>query len=93
MAGNVTYRDIEENKKDIERNLNVIAALLKRKNYGPEELRRINQALGGAATLVNKAIAMGRKMGEATSSDLLDRIDNRLDELDEEEECPEGERW
>jgi len=80
----VTYRDLEDSMKDIQRNMSVIQALLKRKNYGPEELRRINQALGGAATLVNKAIGMARKMGESTSTDLLDRIDNRIDELQEE---------
>ena len=82
----VSYRDVDENQKEIQRNMAVLTALLKRKNYAPEELRRINQAMGGAITLVNKAIAFARKMGESVSQDLLDRIDNRIDELDEETE-------
>jgi dsRNA-specific ribonuclease len=82
----VSYRDVDENQKEIQRNMAVLTALLKRKNYAPEELRRINQAMGGAITLVNKAIAFARKLGESVSQDLLDRIDNRIDELDEETE-------
>jgi len=81
MAGEVTYRDVEETIKDIERGLAVVTALMKRKNYSPDELRKINQSLGGSATLVNKAIAFGRKMGESSSTDILDKIDNRIDEI------------
>lgn len=94
---NVTYRDVENTIRDIERNMAVVGALLKRKNYAPEELRRINQAMGGAATLVNKAVSFGRKMGESTSENLLDRIDNRIDELEDLEEvtkaAPEEEKY
>jgi hypothetical protein len=93
----VSYRDVDDSQKDIQRNMAVLTALLKRKSYAPEELRRINQAMGGAATLVNKAIAFARKMGESTSEDLIDRLDDSLAEFEEvdeqEEECPEGHRW
>lgn len=96
MAKNdVTPRDVEVNIKDIQSNMAVTTALLKRKQFVSEELRRINQAMAGAATLTSKAVSFARKLGESTSEELIHRLDDKLAEIfeQEEEECPEGERW
>jgi hypothetical protein len=80
----VTARDIENNLKDIQSFNSVISALLKRRQYGPDEFQKINKQLGAAATLISRAVADARKLGESTASSLLDRIDDRIDDLQEE---------
>jgi predicted transcriptional regulator len=80
----VTARDIETSIKDIQSFNSVISALLKRRQYGPAEFQKINKQLGAAATLISRAVADARKLGESTASSLLDRIDDRIDELQEE---------
>ena len=80
----VTARDIESNIKDITSFNSVITALMKRRQYGPDELQKINKQLGAAATLISRAVADARKLGESTASSLLDRIDDRIDDLQEE---------
>jgi len=94
MAKNqVQAADIKSTVKDIQSNINVVLAMIGRKQYAPEEYRRINQAMGGAATLLSKAVSFSRKLGESTSEELVDRLDDKLGELFEEEECEEGHRW
>ncbi len=80
----VTARDIESNIKDITSFNSVIAALMKRRQYGPDEFQKINKQLGAAATLISRAVADARKLGESTASSLIDRIDDRIDDLQEE---------
>jgi hypothetical protein len=80
----VTARDIESNIKDITSFNSVITALMKRRQYGPDEFQKINKQLGAAATLISRAVADARKLGESTASSLLDRIDDRIDDLQEE---------
>ncbi len=80
----VTARDIESNIKDITSFNSVISALLKRRQYGPDEFQKINKQLGAAATLIGRAVADARKLGESTASSLIDRIDDRIDDLQEE---------
>jgi hypothetical protein len=80
----ITARDIESNIKDITSFNSVISALLKRRQYSPDEFQKINKQLGAAATLIARAVADARKLGESTASNLLDRIDDRIDELQEE---------
>ncbi len=80
----VTARDIESNIKDITSFNSVITALMKRRQYGPNEFQKINKQLGAAATLISRAVADARKLGESTASSLLDRIDDRIDDLQEE---------
>jgi hypothetical protein len=82
----VTARDIESNIKDIQSFNSVISALLKRRQYGPDEFQKINKQLGAAATLIARAVADARKLGESTAESLLDRIDDRIDDLQEETE-------
>jgi hypothetical protein len=79
----VQVADVKSNMKDITSNMAVISALMGRKNYDTNELKEINRRLGAAATLIARIVAVARKMGESTSTNLLDRIDNRIDELDE----------
>lgn len=94
MAKNqVVAHDVKMTIKDITSNMSVVTALLGRKQFAPEEYRRINQAMGGAATLVSKGVAFARKLGESTSEELVDRLDDKLAELFEEDDCEEGHRW
>ena len=80
----VTARDIETSIKDITSFNSVITALMKRRNYSPDEFQKINKQMGAAATLIARAVADARKLGESTATNLLDRIDDRIDELQEE---------
>jgi len=80
----VTARDIETNIKDTTTNNSVIMALIKRRQYGPSDFQKINKQLGAAATLTARAVADARKLGESTATSLLDRIDDRIDDLQEE---------
>lgn len=80
----VTARDIETSIKDITSFNSVISALMKRRQYSPDEFQKINKQMGAAATLISRAVADARKLGESTASSLLDRIDDRIDDLQEE---------
>jgi len=79
----VQISDVKSTMRDITSHMNVISALMGRKDYDLKELQEINKRLGAAATLIVRTVAVARKMGEATSTNLVDRIDNRLDELHE----------
>ena len=79
----VQVSDVKSTMRDITSHMNVISALMGRKDYDLKELQEINKRLGAAATLIVRTVAVARKMGEATSTNLVDRIDNRLDELHE----------
>ena len=79
----VQVQDVKNTMKDITSHMAVISALMGRKDYITKELQEINKRLGAAATLIVRVVAVARKMGESTSTNLLDRIDNRIDELDE----------
>ena len=79
----VQVADVKNTMKDITSFMGVISALMGRKDYDPKELQEINKRLGAAATLMARAVAKARKMGESTSTNLVDRIDNRLDEIHE----------
>lgn len=80
----VQKADVESTMRDITSNMGVIKALMGRKDYNLKELQEINKRLGAAATLISRTVGVARKMGEATSDNLVDRIDNRLDELTDE---------
>jgi hypothetical protein len=82
----VRAADIQSTIKDTTSNNNVILALLKRRQYGPDEYQKINKQLGAAATLTSRAVGDARKLGESTASSLLDRIDDRIDDLVEKED-------
>ena len=79
----VQVADVKSTMRDITSHMGVISALMGRKDYLPKELQEINKRLGAAATLMARAVAKARKMGESTSTNLVDRIDNRLDEIHE----------
>jgi hypothetical protein len=79
----VQIADVKNTMKDITSFMGVISALMGRKDYDPKELQEINKRLGAAATLIARAVAAARKMGESTSTNLIDKIDNRIDELNE----------
>jgi hypothetical protein len=79
----VQVSDVKTTMKDITSHMGVISALMGRKDYELKELQEINKRLGAAATLIVRTVALARKMGESTATNLIDRIDNRVDELDE----------
>ena len=81
----VQKADVESTIRDITSNMGVIKALMGRKDYDLKELQEINKRLGAAATLISRLVGAARKMGESTSDNLVDRIDNRLDEMIEDE--------
>lgn len=80
----VAVADVRSTVNDITKNMNVVLALMGRRQYDPDELKKINKSLGAAASQVSRAVADSRKLGESTAQELIDRIDDRIDELQEE---------